>query len=476
MVTARAAATSPMPTPRRGPTGRGKKGEFPPGPRGVPLLGVAIGFSSNPLDRMMEWARTYGDVVHWRVPRAHLFLVAHPDDIASVLVGDHAQYMKDDLTHELSRFVGRGLLTSEGSFWRRQRRIAAPSFQPRHIAGFADTMVARTQQAIERWPARSQRDVHADMMHLTLDIVLATLFGEAQVPDVAAVGEIVGTLMAGFQANYLTWRRMLPSWVNRESFAKLDGARQRLDAILYDIIRARRAERRDRDDVLGRLLAAQDEDGSRMTDLQLRDEVATLFLAGHETTALALSFALDLLARHPEQAAVLKAEVDRVLAGRTARLEDFAKLVYTDAVVRESMRLYPPAYAIGREALADREIAGWVVPRGAQVLVPQWVVHRDARWFAEPDAFRPERWLDGLADRLPRFAYFPFGGGARVCVGNHFAMLEAVLALATIAQHVRVRPDGEHTVQLSPSVTLRPKDGVRLVVERVTLLAQPGSQ
>jgi cytochrome P450 len=157
-----------------------------------------------------------------------------------------------------------------------------------------------------------------------------------------------------------------------------------------------------------------------------------------------------------------------VLAGRTARLEDFAKLVYTDAVVRESMRLYPPAYAIGREALVDREIAGWVIPRGAQVLVPQWVVHRDPRWFAEPDAFRPERWQGGLADRLPRFAYFPFGGGARVCVGNHFAMLEAVLALATIAQHVRVRPDGDRRVHLSPSVTLRPRDGVRLLVERIS--------
>jgi cytochrome P450 len=456
-----------MPTPRRGSIGRGKKGEFPPGPPGLPFLGVAVGFSADPLERMTYWAREYGDVVHWRVPRAHLFLVVHPDDIAAVLVGDHAQYMKDDLTHELSRFVGRGLLTSEGSFWRRQRRIAAPSFQPRHIAAFADTMVARTLQTIDRWPARSARDVHTDMMHLTLDIVLDTLFGEAQVPDQAEVGEIVGMLMAGFQASYLSWRRMLPGWMNKERFAALDRARARLDAILFEIIRARRAEHRDRDDVLGRLLAAQDEDGSRMTDPQLRDEVATLFLAGHETTALALSYALDLLARHPEQAATLASEAARVLGGRAARLADVPALVYADAVVRESMRLFPPAYAIGREALEDREIAGWVVPRGAQVLVPQWVVHRDARWFVAPDDFRPERWLDGLADRLPRFAYFPFGGGARVCVGNHFAMLEAVLALATLAQHVRVRPDGDRRVALSPSVTLRPKDGVRLVVERI---------
>jgi cytochrome P450 len=459
-------AATPMPTPRRGPTGHGKKGEFPPGPPGLPFIGVAVGFSADPLQRMTEWTREYGDVVHWRVPRAHLFLVAHPDDIASVLVGDHAQYMKDDLTHELARFVGRGLLTSEGSFWRRQRRIAAPSFQPRHISGFADTMVARTLAAVDRWPASSHRDVHADMMHLTLDIVLDTLFGEAQVPSETEVGEIVGLLMAGFQSNYLTWRRMLPDWVNRAQFDSLDRARERLDAILYGIIRARREERRDRDDVLGRLIAARDEDGSRMTDRQLRDEVATLFLAGHETTALALSFALDLLARNPAAAETLEAEVDRVLGKRTARLQDVAALAYTDAVVRESMRLYPPAYAIGREALEDREVAGWVIPRGAQVLVPQWVVHRDARWFADPDAFRPERWLDGLEARLPRFAYFPFGGGARVCVGNHFAMLEAVLALATIAQHARVHPSGDARIELSPSVTLRPKAGVYLAIER----------
>jgi cytochrome P450 len=304
------------------------------------------------------------------------------------------------------------------------------------------------------------------MMHLTLDIVLDTLFGEAQVPSETEVGEIVGLLMAGFQSNYLTWRRMLPDWVNRAQFDSLDRARERLDAILYGIIRARREERRDRDDVLGRLIAARDEDGSRMTDRQLRDEVATLFLAGHETTALALSFALDLLARNPSAAETLEAEVDRVLGKRTARLQDVAALVYTDAVVREAMRLYPPAYAIGREALEDREVAGWVIPRGAQVLVPQWVVHRDARWFTDPDAFRPERWLDGLAERLPRFAYFPFGGGARVCVGNHFAMLEAVLALATIAQHARVRPSGAARIELSPSVTLRPKAGVHLAIER----------
>lgn len=460
------AVPSTSPLPRRGPVGRGRAGEYPPGPRPLPLVGVSISFSKSPLERMTEWARAYGDIVHWQVPRAHIFLVSHPDDVASVLVGEHAHYMKDEITHELEPFVGRGLLTSEGAYWKRQRRIVAPSFQPRHIAGFADTMVRCTLDAIERWPSRSERDVHADMMHLTLDVVLATLFGEAEVPDVAAVGRIVGTMMEGFQRNSLTWRRMLPPMFKRRLLTGMAAARRQLDAILFEIIRARRADPRPREDLLGRLLAAKDDDGSRMTDEQLRDEVATLFLAGHETTALALSFALDLVARHPQVAAELRAEVDRVLGRERARLDHVGELVYTDAVVREAMRLYPPAYTVGREALDDRELAGWIIPKGAQVLVPQWVVHRDERWFEAPEAFRPERWLDGLADRLPRFAYYPFGGGARVCVGNHFAMLEAVLALATIAQHARVRPAGTRRFSLSPSVTLRPRDGVPLVIER----------
>ncbi len=415
---------------------------------------------------MTEWTREYGDIVHWKVPRGHIYLVSHPDDIASVLVGDHAHYMKDEITHELEPIVGHGLLTSEGAYWRRQRKIVAPSFQPRHIAEFADTMVRCTIEAIERWPARSERDIHTDMMHLTLDIVLDTLFGEAEVPDVTAVGRIVGTLMEGFQRNSLSWRRLLPPILKRRLLARMASARAQLDTILFEIIRARRADPRAREDLLGRLLAAQDDDGARMTDEQLRDEVATLFLAGHETTALALSFALDLIAHHPEVAHKLRVEVDRVLGGERARLSHMAALVYTDAVIREAMRLYPPAYTIGREALDDRVLAGWVIPRGAQLLLPQWVTHRDERWFASPESFRPERWLDGLADRLPRFAYYPFGGGARVCVGNHFAMLEAVLALATITQHARVRPAGARRFSLSPSVTLRPRDGVPLVVER----------
>ena len=272
--------------------------------------------------------------------------------------------------------------------------------------------------------------------------------------------------MTEFQQIGLSWRRLLPAFLLRESIERIDDARDELDEILYAIIRERRAQGSEGDDLLGRLLEATDEEGAQMTDQQLRDEVATLFLAGHETTALALSYALLFLARHPPARARLREEVDEVLGGRPATMADVPALRFTDAVIRESMRLYPPVYAIGREALEDCVIAGWVVPRGAQVLMPQWTVHRDPRWFSDPEAFLPERWLDGLADRLPRFAYFPFGGGARVCVGNHFATLEAILVLATLMQHLDVRADPGFRLTLSPSVTLRPRRGVQLDLRR----------
>ena len=442
----------------------------PPGPRNLPVIGAGHLFQKAPLQRFHGLLRQYGDVVYYRVGSRDLYLIGHPDDIQSVLVGDHQGYMKDELTHELSYFIGRGLVTSEGSFWKRQRKLAAPNFQRRHIERFADTFVQRTLAMLDEMPS-GIRDVHADMMELTLDVVLYTLFGDAKVPDKAAVGRIVEGLMTEFQQSALSWRRLLPEFLLRESLDRIAEGKRELDEIIYGIIRERRARTEGGDDLLGRLLAATDDEGAQMTDVQLRDEVATVFLAGHETTALALSYAMLLVARHPPVQATLRAEIGRVLGTRAATMADVAQLRFTDAVVREAMRLYPPVYAIGREALEDRTIAGWVVPRGAQVLMTQWAVHRDPRWFAEPETFLPERWLDGLAERLPRFAYFPFGGGARVCVGNHFATLEAVLVLATLVQHLELRVEPDFRVELSPSVTLRPRRGVRLDVRRLRQVA-----
>lgn len=436
----------------------------PPGPSGLPGLGALFDFQPDPLAAMTRYVADYGDFVYFHLAGVDVYLAFHPDAVQSVLVGEHARFMKDDLIHELSRFIGRGLLISEGAFWKRQRKIAAPSFSRTHVTKFADAMVQAAIARRELLRVAGPRDVHADMMVLTLEIVLRTMFGAASIPDIESVGGIVETMTHGFAETYLTWRRLVPRWMRPRAHAELDDARARLDAILYPLISARRAEGGGGDDLLGRLLAATDDDGAKMSDEQLRDEVATVFLAGHETTALALSYALWLLARHPEAQARLHAEVGEVLGDRPATLADLPRLTYCDAVVKEAMRLYPPAYLIGREALEDVQIAGYTVPRGAQVLTPIWAVHRDPRWFPAPLRFRPERWLDGLEKRLHRFAYFPFGGGARICVGNHFAMLESVLVLATLVQGIAVAPDPEHELKLLPAVTLRPESGVRVTV------------
>lgn len=439
--------------------GRGVPGERPPGPREIPVVGNPRIFERDALFAILDTVRTHGDVVSYHIGRQLIFLITNPDDIGQVLVGQQSKFMKGALTHELSNFLGRGLVTSEGRFWRRQRKIAAPSFTRRHIERFADTMVQCTQSALKSMRP-GVRNVHADMMEMTLDIVLHTVFGDAEVPDLEAVGPLVETMMEGFHRAHLSWRRLLPRVANQATHDALARARESLDAIFYEIIGQRRRQAEYGDDLLGRLLAARDDDGTGMTDDQVRDEVATIFLAGHETTALSLSFTMLLLAQHPDIQARVRGEVDRVLGDRPATMADVARLPFVEAVLKESMRILPPVYMFGREALEDVEIGGWVVPRGTQVLTPVWAVHRDPRWYDDPEAFHPQRWIDGLADRLPKYAYLPFGGGARVCVGNHFAMLEGILGLVTLLQHLEFEPDPDFELDLLTSVTLRPKHGV----------------
>ena len=413
-----------------------------------------------------RYAREYGDLTYLRMPGADLYVATHPDDIASVLVGEHARYMKDALTHEIDRFVGRGLLTSEGAFWRRQRKAVAPVFVRRHIEQFAEAMVRRGRACGRNMAeASGVRDVHADMMVVTLEIVLDTMFGSYEIPDIDEVGEMVESMLHEFQRTLMTWRRLIPPGMNRKPYEKMNRAVDGLDELLYGLIAERRRSGEESDDLLGRLLAARDDDGHGMSDRQIRDEVATVFLAGHETTALALTYTLMLISEAPAVARRLSEEVDDVLGDRDATLADIEELPYTDAVVRESMRLFPPAYTIGREALEECELRGFRIPRGAQVLTPQWVVHRDPRWWDEPERFWPARWLGGLAScGCTGFAYFPFGGGPRICVGNYFAMQEAVLVLASLWQHIRVDPDPTHALRLAPSITLRPAGGLHLIV------------
>jgi cytochrome P450 len=360
-------------------------------------------------------------------------------------------------------------LTSEGDFWLRQRRLIQPAFGRERIAGYAPVMVELTDRLTAGWRDGETRDLHADMTRLTLEIIARAMFGADVSEQAVVVGEAVAVLAEALVRRFQSVLRLPPVIPTPANLRRLRCARQ-IDAILYDIIEKRRAAKEVGDDLLGILIRACDEDdGSRMTDQQLRDEAITLFLAGHDTTALTLTWGLYLLARHPEVARALERELDEVLAGRAPTAADLPRLRYTDMVVHEVLRLYPSAYVVGREAIDACELGGYRVPAGGTLLMSQWAVHRDPRWYDEPERFWPERWADGLERRLPKCAYFPFGGGPRVCIGNHFALMEAVLVLASVARHWRVSvPAGEPPVRPRPLITLRPAGPVRLTLHRRT--------
>jgi len=361
------------------------------------------------------------------------------------------------------RLFGEGLLTSEGDFWLRQRRLVQPAFHRGRVAAYGTTMVEYAERAMRGWKNAEVRDIHEDMMEITLQIVGKTLFNAELTRDAKEVGETMEVLLklaADFGKTIL-----IPLWVPTPRNLRARMGIRRIEKIIYRIIAQKRAEARDTGDLLSMLLAVQDEDGSRMTDKQLRDETITLFLAGHETTANALSWTIWLLAQNPAAERKFFDELAGVLNGRPPNVEDIPKLTYTANVLTESMRLYPPAWGMARLVKEEVEVAGYKLGPGDGVACAQWVVHRDARWFEEPEKFLPERWEGDLVKRLPRFAYFPFGGGPRQCIGNSFALMEATLILATIARKFRFKLVEGHAVKPLASITLRPQHGIRAALE-----------
>ncbi len=439
---------------------------LPPGPKGLAKIRTCVDFFRDPLDLLPRLAERYGDTVYLGLPGMRMFILNHPRDIETVLRHHAESFMKDRFLQASRTLFGQGLLTSEGPLWRRQRKLAQPAFQLQRIQSYGDAMTAATRKMLEVWRVGEERNVHADLMRLTLDIVGQTLFGT----DMDQYGEEIATsfltltdFFASPAALSATWQRV-PTPFN----LRYRGAVRRIEAIIAQLIESRRAGGTEGNDFLSRLMAATDEAGQRMTDRQLRDEAITFVLAGHETTALALTFTFLLLGQHPEVERRLADEVTNVLGGRVPTAADVPRLEYANWVVKESMRLYPPVWTIGREALTDVEIEGYTLPKKAQVLLGQWVVHRDQRFFADPLKFRPERWGEPQMESLPRCAYFPFGDGPRICIGNQFAMMEAVLILATMVARHRLELVPEQQIDLLPSITLRPKNGVRIVVRRPT--------
>lgn len=438
---------------------------WPPGPKGPPFVGSLLALRRDYLGFLLESARLYGDMVHFRAGPYHAFLLVHPDLVRDVLITHQHSFMKGRGIQWARRFLGEGLLTSEGALHTRQRRLCQPAFHPERIQAYGRIMADYAVRTRERWSKGGVVEVSQEMTALTMAVVAKALFDADVEQEAAELGEslsVIVRLFARFNLPLSGLLQLLPLPSN----LRFRRARARLDATIFRIIAERRSSGEDRGDLLSMLLLAQDVegDGSGMSDLQLRDEAMTLFLAGHETTANALTWTFYLLSQNPDAEARLHHELDQALAGRPPSVEDIPCLRYTEWVFAESMRLYPPAWSLGRRALRDQPLGGYVIPAGSYVMLSPYVTHRDPRFFPEPTRFDPERWRPEARAARPKFSYFPFGGGARQCIGEPFAWMEGVLILATLCQRFRLRLVPGHPVEPQPLITLRPRHGMRMTV------------
>jgi len=448
---------------------------LPPGPPRSPLSALVYRPGGNPLLFFSDLARKYGDVAHVRMASERVYLLTHPRFVRDVLVTHQHNFRKGRGLERAKRLLGEGLLTSEGAVHVRQRRLMQPAFHRDRIAGYATVMTEYAERIQRRWRDGATLDVAQEMMRLTLGIVGKTLFDQDVEAQAREVGAALNDVMESF------WMQMLPFYNTLErlpipALRRARIARDRLDAIIYRMIAERRRAPDDRGDLLSMLLMAQDEEDDRrgMTDTQVRDEAMTIFLAGHETTANALSWTWYLLDGAPEVAARLHAEVDRVLEGRPPTLADVPRLPYVEQVVTESMRLYPPAWLIGRRAINDYAIDDYVAPARSVIVMSPYLLHRDGRFFPDPERFMPERWTADFKASLPPFAYFPFGGGARRCIGESFAWMELILVVSAIAQRWAFSLVPGHLVVPQPVVTLRLKHGLKMVAHERRASAPAG--
>jgi cytochrome P450 len=395
---------------------------LPPGPRRrIPLAGL-LAYRRGPLPFFQTLSRQYGDISYFKLGGQDAFFLNHPDFIKDVLVTNGQNFMKGLALQRAKRLLGEGLLTSEGEFHRRQRRLAQPAFHRARVASYAASMIDYAALMRARWQDGVTMDISEEMMRLTLAIVGKTLFDADVESDAPEVGEAMSVVMDLFNTITIPFFELLQK-LPLPQLRRFDTARAKLDTIIYRMIEERRLSDKDRGDLLSMLLLAQDDegDGARMTDAQLRDELMTIFLAGHETTANALTWTWYLLSQNPDVESRLHAELDEVLGDRLPSVEDAGRLPYTEMVLTESMRLYPPAWALGRMALSDFEIGGYRIPKRSLVLMSQYVMHRDPRYFPEPEHFDPTRWTAEARETRPQFSYFPFGGGTRRCIGEGFA-------------------------------------------------------
>lgn len=443
--------------------------------KGKPIIGNLNEFAADPTIALLDMARTHGDIVQFRMFGLKFVLVSNPEYIREVLITNVDQFPKAKRDIELlSRFLGQGLVSSEGEFHRQQRKLAQPAFHARRIQSYADTMVNYAADMRDHWQPGAIYDMSEEMMTLTMFIVAKSLFDadKDRMADLAqTVGTAIGRIQAITDADF-NLPLLIPEWIPTRN----NRDRKQARAVLYEtvdaLITARRAtavngQVEDTGDLLSMLLLSQTEDGSFMPDHQVRDELVTLFVAGHETTSNALTWAWYLLSQHPEVEAKLHEELDRVLNGRLPTLGDLPALTYTEMIIKETLRLYPPAWVLsGRQAAVDTHIGEYPIAKNTVVFVSPFVMHRLPQYFADPDKFEPERFMPEREAAIPRYVYLPFGGGPRVCIGNSFALMEARLILATLAQQYRFHLQPDQIVERNPQITLSPKYGMHMRLEK----------
>ena len=451
--------------------------EYPPGPTYILPYRLVRKFLHDPLKLLIDISHTYGDIAHFKFGSQNVYLLNNPDYIEDVLVTNYKKFIKSRGLQVSKRLLGNGLVTSEGEYHDLQRHLIQPTFYPKRIKTYSDMMIKQANDMCNSWHDGAILDIHKEMTKLTLAIICKTVLGYDIDPEHDEVGDALLTCMKYFNRLLMPFGELIekiPLLPINKGFQK---AKKDLDSIVYRMIKEHRKildkgdDKESHDDLLLTLLQAQDEEAGigRMTDEQLRDEVMTIFLAGHETTANALTWTYYLLSENPLIETRLQEELYSIFGNSRTPItvDDVPKLQYTEKLLTESMRLFPPAWALGRQAIDDYKVGGYSVPKGSIILMSQYVMHRDPRYFPEPDRFYPDRWTEEFRKQLPRFSYFPFGGGIRGCIGEPFAWLEGILLIATICRQWRLKHVPSHKVELKPLITLRPKYGMQMKITKI---------
>jgi cytochrome P450 len=448
--------------------------KFPPGPKGWPIVGCLPHLRRDPIGFLSGLARDYGDIVHFKILGKHVFQLYHPDLVREFFVTQHPKLRKTGIMKQAEPILGNGIFLSEGETHLRQRRLIQPIFSRQKVAGFAKDIAEIAADVRASWTDAREINVSSEMLRLSLRVVAKTLFDINLDSSEHEIEESLTTILGHFNTLLVPRPKILsklPTARNR----RFNQARAQLESMVYRIMNESRSRDRDQRHVVSLLLSARDEEGDKgeMTQQQVRDEVMTLLVAGHETVATTLSWTWYCLSQNPEVESQFYAEIDEVLADRLPTAEDLEHLPYTEMVIAESMRLFPPVWALSRRTAEDLSIAGYEIPIGSMLGVSQYVTHRDPRFFPEPERFDPTRWTAEAKAARPRYAYFPFGGGPRLCIGEPMAWMETKIVLATIAQQWHLSYTRREAPRLQARITLRPQDGLSMRIDRRTSVDMP---